>query len=106
MTGLEPAQTWRHIPFMKNRTPPDLDMTIDGEFVEPPVAPVANRILLWAMIVSVLAGALVIAALALWFAMMILPVAAGAGVVAYGMYRYRLWRLQSALSGQQGLRRG
>ena len=106
MTGLERAQTWRHIPGMKNRTPPELDMTIDGEFIEPPAAPIANRILLWAVIVAVVAGAMAIAALALWFALIILPVAACAGVVAYGMYRYRLWRLQSALSGQQSLHRG
>ncbi len=106
MTGLEPAQTWRHIRGMKDRTPPELEMTIEGEFIEPPAAPVANRILLWAIIVAVLAGAMAIAALALWFALMILPVAAGAGVVAYGMYRYRLWRMRTALVGQQGPRRG
>ncbi|HBK06770.1 MAG TPA: hypothetical protein DDZ81_13015 [Acetobacteraceae bacterium] len=78
-------------------------MTIEGEFVEPRSAPIANRILLWAIVVAVLAGALSIAALALWFALMILPVAVGAGAVAYGVYRYRLWRMQSALSGQRNL---
>jgi len=101
--GLEPAQTARHIPRMKDHPPPELEMTIEGEFVEPRSAPIANRILLWAIVVAVLAGALSIAALALWFALMILPVAVGAGAVAYGVYRYRLWRMQSALSGQRNL---
>ncbi len=78
-------------------------MTIEGEFVTPPSAPIANRIMLWAIVVAVLAGALAIAALALWFALMILPVAVGAGLVAYGIYRYRLWRMQSALAGHRNL---
>jgi hypothetical protein len=93
---------------MQDRSPPrerapELDMTIEGEFVEPPATPIASKVLLWAIIVAVLAGGLAIAALALWLALMILPIAAGAGAVAYGMYRYRLWREQSAFSGQRNL---
>ncbi len=78
-------------------------MTLEGEFVAPPTAPIASRILLWAIIVAVLAGALALAAFALWIAMLILPVAVGAGVIAWGMYRYRLWRMQHALRGQRSV---
>lgn len=80
---------------------PELDMTLEGEFISPQPAPLANRLLLWAIIVAVMAGALCIAAFALWLALLILPVAVGAGVVAWGMYRYRLWRMQQSLGGQR-----
>lgn len=100
MNPRKPSATFRG---MKDHRPPELDMTIDGEFIEPPPAPIANKVLLWAIVVAVMAGALSIAALALWLALMILPIAAGAGLVAYGMYRYRLWREQGTLSGQRNL---
>jgi hypothetical protein len=88
---------------MIERRPPELDMTIDGEFVAPPPAPVASRVLLWAVVIAVIAGALAIAAFALWLALMILPVAVGAAVIAWGMMRYRIWREQRLMGGQQGL---
>ena len=48
-------------------------MTIDGEFVAPPTPPVTSRILMWAVVVAVVAGALAFAAFALWLALLILP---------------------------------
>ncbi len=101
--GLEPGQTVRHIPGMTQRRPPELDMTIEGEFVSPPTAPISSRILLWAIIVAVMAGALSLAAFALWLALFILPIAVGAGVVAWGLYRFRVWRAQKSLGGQRNL---
>lgn len=80
---------------------PELEMTLNGEFVSPPQLPLGNRLLLWAIIVAVIAGALCVAAFALWLALIILPVAVGAGVVAWGMYRYRIWRMQRSFSGQR-----
>ena len=88
---------------MQKHRPDDLDMTIEGEFVSRPKAPLSNRIMMWAIIVSVLASAFAIAALALWLAMIILPVAVAAGLVAYGLYRYRLWRLRQSFRGQGDL---
>lgn len=88
---------------MNQHRPPELDMTLDGEFVEPPHPPITSRIMLWAIIVAVMAGALAIAAFALWLALLILPVAVGAGLIAYGMFRYRLWRAQHSLGGQRNL---
>jgi hypothetical protein len=91
---------------MKDKRAPELEMTLQGEFVSPPpgrMPPISSRILLWAVIVAVMAGALSLAAFALWLAFLILPVALGAAVVAWGMFRYRLWRAQKSVGGQRDL---
>jgi hypothetical protein len=77
---------------MKRNEPPQLDMTLEGEFVAPPTAPVSARIMMWAVVVAIITGGLAVAAIALWLAMMILPVALGAALVAYLLFRYRMWR--------------
>jgi hypothetical protein len=81
----------------------DLDMTLEGRFVEPPRPPLLPRVMLWAIIVAVLAGALSIAAFALWFALLILPVAVGAAVVAYVVFRFQSWRAQRSVGSQRNL---
>jgi hypothetical protein len=86
---------------MNNHRPPELDMTVDGEFVSPPTPPVASRILMWAVVIAIIAGALSLAAFALWIALLILPVAFGAAIVAWAMIRYRLWRAQRSVNTQQ-----
>jgi hypothetical protein len=86
---------------MNQRRPPELDMTINGEFVSPPKVPISTRILMWAIIIAVLAGALSLAAFALWVALLILPVAFGAAVVAWAIFRYRIWRAQRSFGGQR-----
>ena len=87
----------------QRRRPPELDMTVDGEFVSPPTPPIAGRILLWAIAIAVVAGALSLAAFALWLALAILPVALGAAVVAWAVIRYRMWRMQRSFSGQRNV---
>ena len=76
-------------------------MTIKGEFVSPPKAPISSRILMWAIVVAILAGAFSLAAFALWVALIILPVAFGAAVVAWAVFRYRIWRAQRSMGGQR-----
>ena len=89
---------------MENRRrPPELEMNLRGDFVSPPRAPISSRILLWAIIIAVVAGALSLAAVALWVALMILPVALGAAAIAWIVYRYRLWRAQRSVAGQRGV---
>ena len=78
-------------------------MTLEGEFVSPPVAPISSRILMWAFVIAVIAGALSLAAFALWLALLILPVALGAAAIAYAMFRYRIWRARHSVSGQRGV---
>jgi hypothetical protein len=82
---------------MNTRIPPrvepePLDMTLDGRFREPPAPPVSMQIGRIAVVVATLAAAGAIALLALWFALMLIPIAIGAGLVAYGMLRYQRWR--------------
>jgi hypothetical protein len=88
---------------MSRSRPPDLDMTTEGEFVSPARPPLSTRIMFWAIIVAVIAGGLSLAALALWVALIILPVALGAAVIAWAMFRYRVWRAQRSFGGQRNL---
>jgi hypothetical protein len=88
---------------MNQRRPTELDMTIEGEFVSPPTPSFTSRILMWAVVIAVIAGALSLAAFALWLALLILPVALGAAVVAWAMFRYRLWRAQRTVGTQRGI---
>ena len=90
---------------MNQHRPPELDMTIEGEFVSPPKPPLSTRILMWAVVIAVIAGGLSLAAFALWLALLILPVAVGAAAVAWAMYRYRAWRAQKSFADQHGVLR-
>jgi Flp pilus assembly protein TadB len=71
---------------------PELDMTPDGQFRTPPRATWSQRVLRYAILIAVVAAGLAVAALALWFALILIPVAIGAGLVAYGLFRWRLWQ--------------
>ena len=82
---------------------PELDMTIEGKFVSPPKPPLSTRILIWAVIIAVLAGAVSVAAFALWLALIILPVAVAACVVAWLAWRFQVWRARSRVSPQRDL---
>jgi hypothetical protein len=88
---------------MNKRHPPELDMTIEGEFVSPPTVPIASRILMWSVMIAIIAGGLSLAAFALWLALSILPVALGAAVIAWAMFRYRLWRMQRSVGSQRSV---
>lgn len=94
------------MPVMHQRTPPLLDMTPDGRFRPPPAGragvPVSTRILVGAILVAALAGAASMAALALWIASMLIPVAAAAVIVAYATLRYRAWRAGGPLVRGRG----
>jgi hypothetical protein len=82
-----------------------LDMTPEGEFVAPPsgyragaqapwsAAPWSARLLRAAVLVAVLGGMMIVAGLAIWLAVLMIPVVLIAGAVAYGAYRWRLWQM-------------
>jgi len=78
-------------------------MTLDGEFVAPPRQPVGSRVMIWAIIVTALAGTLAIAAFALWLLLMILPIIIGAGAIAYAIYRVQLWLAGGSVRGQRNI---
>ncbi|PPQ29331.1 hypothetical protein [Rhodopila globiformis] len=88
---------------MDKKPPPDLEMTLEGEFVSPPTPPLTTRIMFWAVVTAAIAGAVCIAALALWVALSVLPIVLGALVVAYVVYRYRLWRAGISVGRQPDL---
>ena len=66
-----------------------IEMDSDGSLRR---ASVMNRIVFWAVVVAVVAGAAVFAALAFWLAMFLIPVAALAAIVAWALLRFRLWQ--------------
>ncbi len=67
-------------------------MTPDGRFAAPPRTPIAPRIIAGAVLLAVVAGGLAIAALALWAALILIPVAFAAVLVAVLAVRFRLWQ--------------
>jgi hypothetical protein len=76
---------------MSDRVPPELDLLPDGSF-RPRRPPLAARVFRWAVVVALLAVTLALAALALWFALVLIPVAIVAGLIAWLAFRYQLWR--------------
>lgn len=69
-----------------------IDMNPDGSFASPPPTPWADRILRWAVLATALGVIAAVALLALWAAMVVIPVALATAAVAYAAWRWRLWR--------------
>ena len=76
---------------MSHRSPPELDLLPDGSY-RPRRQPVAARIFAWAIVIAVVAGALAVAALALWFALILIPVMLVTDLIAWLAFRFQLWR--------------
>jgi hypothetical protein len=79
--------------------PPVLDMTPEGEFRgapgwKPPgsTTPWANKLLRYALVVAVLGGFVLVAALALWLALLMIPVVAAAAIIGYAAYHWRRYK--------------
>ena len=84
--------------------PPELDLLPDGSY-RPRRPPVAARIFAWAIVIAVVAAALAVAALALWFALILIPVVLVAGLIAWLAFRYQVWRAGAAGRRDPGGRR-
>ena len=88
-----------------NRIPPTLDMLPDGSFRSEPRAtagvPISAKLMFGAVLVALVAGAISVAALALWLLSLALPVLILAGVGAWAAYRFRRSQL---LRGARDLR--
>jgi hypothetical protein len=97
-------------PRWQNRRPdsfPVIDMTPDGEFIDRPqpgIPPIPARIMGVGVLVAVVAGGIAVAALALWLALTLIPIAIAGAVIAYGVFRVQVWwaRRQS-LGGHRDL---
>jgi hypothetical protein len=84
-------------------------MLADGSFrvpPPPPRPPILTRIFIWAAVIAVITGALAVAAFALWIALILIPVAVAAAVIAWLAFRFQLWRARSSISGQRDVWRG
>jgi len=76
---------------MSDHRPPEIELLPDGSY-RPRRPQIAARIFAWAMVIAVAAGALAVAAFALWFALILIPVVVAAGLIAWLAFRYQLWR--------------
>lgn len=92
-----------------NHMPPLLDMTPDGRFrPEPrrPGVPLSFRIMVAAVLIAGVALAASVAVFAISLLAVLIPVAAGAAVVAWATLRYRQWQRRRsagyAVSPRQG----
>ena len=97
--SLELPRRIRQFWCMSDRRPPQLEMLPDGSFREQPRTPLSAHVFRTAALVAGVAGGLAIAALALWFALTLIPVAIGAALVAYGAFRFQLWRARASAPG-------
>jgi hypothetical protein len=76
----------------KNKVSVQIDMTPEGDFVSPAGSPFGNKVLKVALVIAAIAAAGVLASLAFWLAVTLIPIAIGAGLIAYGILRYRIWQ--------------
>lgn len=84
---------------MPDRYRLEIDMGPDGSFRETGKPSLAARIFFWAVVVATVVGSIVVAALALWVALALIPLAIAAALVAYLAFRFQLWRAGGSLRG-------
>jgi hypothetical protein len=103
--GMADDPRWRD----RRNNGPVIDVTPDGQFVDParPQSALPAKLFGVAVLVAVLAGATVIALLALWLALQLIPIAIGAALIAYGVFRFQVWRARrgggSLFGGQRNV---
>ena len=88
-------------------TGPVIDMTPDGEFVDmrrTGAAPFSVKVIGVGVLVAIVAGGLAIAALALWLAMTLIPIAIAGAAIAYAVFRVQLWWTRRHSLGSGGHR--
>ena len=84
----------------RDRTP-EIEMTLDGGFPPPKPAPALWPLKLGvgAVLAAVVLGGIALAALALWVALVLIPVALVAGLVGWGVLRFQVWRSGGSFGG-------
>ena len=84
---------------MTDRAPIEIEMRADGSFVEPPRLTVGQRVLRAALVIAGL-GVLVAAGfLLVGLALLLIPAALAAAGIAYGTFRYQLWKARKSRAG-------
>lgn len=84
---------------MRYRSPPQIEMLLNGTYRLPRRPSLPMRIAAAAIIVAVLAATVAVAALALWLVAALIPIAVVAGVIAWAAIRFQLWRTRRSYSG-------
>jgi hypothetical protein len=77
---------------IRSREPETIEMTPDGRFVDPPARPIAAMVFRYAVLVGLVALGVGLAAVFAWLALMLIPVALVAGAIAWGAWRWQMWR--------------
>ncbi len=75
--------------------PTIIEMTIDGEFADPPPAakpPFGARVMVWAAAIAAIAVAGAVMVFAIWLLALLIPVALLAALAAYVAFRIQVWR--------------
>ena len=82
------------------RRPPEdlLEMTADGGFIDPPSRPWSDRLIGAVMLIGGASIAVIGAVLALWFALLMIPVLIAAGLIGYAALRWYMWKARQAMS--------
>lgn len=81
-----------------------IEMTTDGEFVDPAPESLLSRVLRWSIVVAGLATIVALSALALWVVLAAVPIALAAAVIAWGVQRFRAWQEGQSFSREMHLR--
>jgi hypothetical protein len=81
---------------MHDHPPPQIDMRLDGSFQTPPRPSFLTQVFAWGVGIAIIAAGLAVAAFALWLALILVPVALIAGLIAWGAFRFQLWRARNA----------
>ncbi len=77
-------------------------MRLNGEYVAAPGPVWPLKLGVAAILAAVVLGGVALAALALWVALLLIPVAIVAGLVGWAALRFQLWRAQGRGAGQDG----
>ena len=77
-----------------------LDLTPDGQFARRRRLPVGMRIGIAAVVVALVAGGVLMAALVIGLALVLVPITAIAVAVAYAAFRIEAWRGRRSAGGR------
>jgi hypothetical protein len=79
---------------IKRPLPDDtIDMTLDGEILTPPPPTLLQRVLRGIVAIALVGAVVASTVLALWFALLLVPIVLIAGVIAWAAWRWQLWRM-------------
>ena len=82
-----------------------IDMDLEGHIRTPSAPPLMARVLRAAVVIAALGAMLAAGLLAFGLALALIPVVIMAGLVAWGAFRFQMWRKRAGLSAVMPFRR-